>query len=64
MQKRYFSKVAWVAIATLVLFVLKNWGLLTPLGLTETSYNELVDAILAILIAFGVFNNPTDVNHY
>lgn len=62
-QSRFKSKVAWTSIAALVLFILKNYGLLAPLGLTEQSFSDLVTLILAVAIAFGVFNNPTDKNN-
>lgn len=59
-QNRFASKTAWVAVAALVLFILKNYGLLAPLGLTEEAYKQLFDLVMAVLVAFGVFNNPTN----
>ena len=63
-QSRWRSKVAWGAVAALLLFVLKNYGLLAPIGLTEESFNELTMLIFAVVTAFGLFNNPTDKEHY
>jgi uncharacterized membrane protein len=59
-QNRLKSKVAWVAVAALVLFILKNYGLLAPIGLTENSFKELTDLIFAVVTAFGIFNDPTN----
>jgi len=59
-QNRFKSKVAWLAAAALLLFILKNYGLLTPIGLTEESFNELTTLIFAVLTAFGIFNDPTN----
>lgn len=59
-QSRLKSKVVWGTLATLVLFLLKNYGLLEPIGLTSESYKELTTLLLTTLIAFGVLNNPTD----
>jgi uncharacterized membrane protein len=64
MQSRFKSKVTWVAIAALLLFILKNYGLLTPIGLTPDSYNELVTLIFTVLTAFGIFNNPTNKEEF
>ena len=64
MQNRLRSKVAWVSIAALLLFILKNYGLLAPIGLTEDSYKKFTDLIFGALTAFGIFNNPTDENGF
>lgn len=64
MQNRLKSKTAWVAVVALVLFILKTYGLLTPIGLTEESYKELTTLLFAALAAFGIFNNPTDPDSF
>lgn len=64
MQSRWRSKAAWASVAALVLFILKNYGLLTPIGLTEDGYNELTTLILTVLTVFGIFNNPTDKSSF
>ena len=64
MQNRFTSLPAWAAFSMLIMFVLSNWGWLHPLGLTEDTYKHLMDLILSVLIAFGIFNNPTDSEHY
>jgi uncharacterized membrane protein len=51
-------------IMALILFIMKNYGLLSPIGLTEDSYNELTGIIMTILIGFGVLNNPTNENDF
>lgn len=60
LQSRWKSPVAWAALAALVFFVLKTYGLLAPIGLTEESFKELVTLIFAALAAFGILNNPTN----
>ena len=64
MQNRFKSKAAWVAIAALMLFILKTYGLLEVIGLTEDSFNELTTLIFAVALAFGVFNNPTNKDSF
>jgi uncharacterized membrane protein len=59
-QSRWRSPVAWSAMAALVLFVLKTYGLLAAIGLTEDSFKELTMLIFAVLSALAIFNNPTD----
>ena len=63
-QSRWRSPVAWSAVAALILFLLKNYGLLTPIGLTEDSFKELTALIFAVLTAFAFFNNPTSKDSF
>ena len=58
-QSRWRSKAAWVALLAIVGFVLGNWGLFDKIGLTNESWQQLVELVLAGLAAFGVFNDPT-----
>lgn len=60
MQNRFKSKAAWAAVAALILFIMKNYGLLAPLGLTENSFKELTTLIFGAVAAFGFFNDPTN----
>ena len=63
-QSRLKSKVAWLAVASLVGFFLGNYGLYDVLGLTNETYQQLVNMVFACLTAFGVFNNPTDTGGF
>lgn len=64
MQNRLKSKAAWVAVFAILGFVLGNWGLFERIGLTDETWQQLVELILAALAAFGVFNNPTDRDNF
>ena len=59
-QSRFKSKAAWIAIAAVVGFILGNYGLYDAIGLTNESYQLLVDLILAAIGAFGIWNDPTN----
>lgn len=63
-QSRFKSKVAWLAVASLIGFLLGNYGLYDTVGLTNESYQQLVNLVFACLAAFGVFNNPTTNNEF
>lgn len=54
-QNRWKSKYLWLAIAALVAFVTKEWA-----GIEIPQFNTFVDLALAVAIALGVVNNPTD----
>ena len=59
MLKRFKSPVLWLAIAALIAFVTKNW-----MGFEIPEWNTFVELLLAVLIAFGVVNNPDDKEHF
>ena len=64
MQNRWKSKVVWAAIAATFLTLLGNLGLYDTLGITQEPLQHFVDALLAVLAAFGVLNNPTDKENF
>jgi uncharacterized membrane protein len=58
MQNRLRSKPLWIAVFSLIFFVLKTYmNIEIPKG------DELVNLILIVATLFGVFNNPTDKYH-
>ena len=59
MLKRFKSPVLWLAIAALIAFVTKNW-----MGFEIPEWNTFVELLLAVLIAFGVVNNPADKENF
>ena len=64
MQNRFHSKVAWMAVVALLGFILGNYGLYDAIGLTDKTFQTMVDLIFAVLGAFGIFNNPTDSENF
>jgi uncharacterized membrane protein len=63
-QSRWRSPVAWSAVVALALFILKTYGLLSFIGLTEDSFKELTILLFTVLTAFGLFNNPTHADKF
>ena len=59
MQSRFRSKAAWVAVISLVLFILKTYY---KFELPEA--DTLIDLILITASTLGIFNNPTDKENY
>lgn len=60
MQNRLKSWALWMAIAALVVFLVKQF---VGLDISET-VNGFLDVLLPVLVAFGVVNNPTDRDHF
>ena len=63
-QSRWKSKVVWASILATILTLLGNLGLYEAVGITQAPLQHVVDAVLALLVAFGVLNNPTDSQHF
>lgn len=60
-QNRLKSKVMWLGICS-ALFMFYN-AIAAEYGLpviAEGSYSIIINAILGLLVAFGVINNPTN----
>ncbi len=56
---RFKSWALWLAIGALVVFCVKEFA---GVDISET-VDGLLNALLPLLIAFGVVNNPTDSAH-
>lgn len=55
MKERIKSPVLWISMAALFTFIMKNW-----VGFEVPHFDEFTELLLAVLVAFGVVNNPTD----
>lgn len=64
MQNRWKSKVVWASVLATVLTLLGNLGLYEKIGITQAPIQQAVDAVLALLVALGILNNPTDQEHF
>lgn len=56
---RFRSWALWVALASLVVFCVKEFG---GMDISST-VDGLLDVLLPVLVAFGIVNNPTDSKH-
>lgn len=59
MQNRWKSPVLWTSLLSAVILVGSK---LFKIDLDDSVFNQVIVAILGLLIAFGVVNNPTDKN--
>ena len=59
MLERLKSPVLWLSVAALVSFITKEW-----FGFEIPKFDVFVELLLAVLVAFGIVNNPTDKNHF
>lgn len=63
-QNRFKSWALWVSVAGALWTILSAFGVTEAIGITESVYTQVLDAIGAILIAFGIVNNPTDKHSF
>ena len=55
LKKRLRNYGLWVSVASLVLLLLKNFGIYVD----ASKFNGIVDAILTIFVLLGILNDPT-----
>jgi len=60
MQSRWRSPVAWTALVGLVLLVFQVFGLYAKLGIEESGLTRIFNSLIAVCIAFGILNDPTN----
>ena len=60
MQNRLRSPVAWGTVVLLICLIFQSFGLYSYLGIEQNTLDKILNGIIAVLIAFGIFNNPTD----
>jgi uncharacterized membrane protein len=56
MMNRFKNYALWIAVASLGLIVAQAFGL----DIAEDKYNEIVNAVLTVLVLAGVVNNPSN----
>ena len=54
----------WISMFAMIGLILQIYGLLPKLGLTNDTFNQIVNAILAFLVAAGIVNNPENGKGY
>lgn len=57
---RFKSWALWLSIAALVVFCVKEFA---GLDISST-VDGLLNALLPVLVGFGIVNNPTDKSHF
>ena len=59
-QNRFRSWALWVSVAGALWLILSTLGVTEQLGIEESTFKSILDAVGTILTAFGIVNNPTN----
>lgn len=59
MQNRFKSWALWVSVAGALWTIASAFGWTEAVGIEEGTFRTVLDAVGAILIGFGIVNNPT-----
>ena len=63
-QNRFKSWAMWLSVAGAVWVIMSAFGLPEKWGFDRGTFDSVLNAIGAILIAFGILNNPTDKENF
>lgn len=58
-QNRLKSPVVWTSIGALILFIAKSW-----FNFNIPGWDTIVELVIAILVGFGVLNDPTSSDKF
>lgn len=59
-KQRLKSWAVWLSVFGAVGVILNSTGVFERLGIDNSTFDIIVNAVGSILIAFGILNNPTD----
>jgi uncharacterized membrane protein len=63
-QPKWKSKYFWIGIGSIVAFVLGNWGLYDYIGLTDETFQKLLDLVFTTLGFLGVWNDSGNAKEW
>jgi uncharacterized membrane protein len=59
-QNRFTSWAAWLTLLPIIVIFGDTYGLWTLIHMPQDTFTKLFMAVGAALIAFGIFNDPTN----
>jgi uncharacterized membrane protein len=63
-QNRLRSKVAWGTVVALLLLAGSTFKLWDAIGITDVAAQGLLNGLMAVAAAFGIFNDPTNAGGF
>ena len=63
-QNRFRSWAVWVSAIGALWVILSAFGLPQKWGITNETFETVLNAVGTILVGFGILNNPTDKENF
>ena len=63
-QNRWTSKVAWLTLLPVIVLLGDTYGLWDFIKMSGDNFQKIYIGILAVLVAFGIFNDPTSKDQF
>jgi len=60
MQNRWRSPVAWGTLVGLIALIFQVFGWYEQFGIEQHELSNILNGLIAVFIAFGIFNDPTN----
>ena len=64
MQNRFKSPVAWATLLPVIILLGNVYGLWNVIKMDADTFTQVFTGILAVFVAFGIFNNPTSTHKF
>ena len=63
-QNRFRSWAVWLSALGALWIILSAFGLPQKWGITNETFETVLNAVGTILVGFGILNNPTDKENF
>ena len=63
-QNRFKSWIAWLTLLPIIIILGDSYGLWNVIRMSSDVFTQLFMSVGALLVAFGIFQNPTDKDNF
>ena len=63
-QNRFKSWVAWLTLLPIIIMLGDAYGFWNVIRMSSDVFTQLFVSVGALLVAFGIFQNPTDKDNF
>ena len=63
-QNRWTSWIAWLTLLPIIIILGDSYGLWNVINMDADTFTKLFMSVGALLVAFGIFNDPTNKTNF